>query len=216
MNTDRSRSLYDRALSSLVGGVNSSVRAEPQPYPFFVRKGDGSHIVDVDGNKYVDYAMGYGPLLLGHELPEEVRAAVQQKVDEGPMYGAPTKIEVELAEFVADHVPSVESVRFVNSGTEATMSAVRLARGYTGRDKIVMMRGGYHGGHESFLAEGEAGSAEPSCPGVPDSFAEHVLPVDFNDAEEAERVFEEHGDEIAGVITEPLLGDQGIVLPVDG
>ena len=215
MNHDRSRDLYDRALSVMPGGVNSSVRAT-RPYPFFIERGDGAHVVDADGNRYLDYVMGYGPLLYGHDMPEPVQAAVQSHASEGPMYGAPTEIEVEHAEFVARHVPSVEMIRFVNSGTEATVSAVRLARGYTGRDKIVVMQGGYHGAQESTLVEGGPENPHPSTPGIPESFAEHTIPVPFNDEAAIERVFEEHGHEIAGVLVEPILGNTGIVHPVDG
>ncbi|MFC7056881.1 glutamate-1-semialdehyde 2,1-aminomutase [Halovenus salina] len=215
MNYEQSRSLYDRALSVLPGGVNSSVRAI-QPYPFFAEKGDGGHIIDADGNKYIDFAMGYGPLLLGHDLPEQVQSAVQKRASEGPMYGAPTEVEVELAEFVVRHVPSVEMIRFVNSGTEATVSAVRLARGYTGRDKIVVMESGYHGAQESTLVEGEGSETQPSSPGIPDSFAEHTITVPFNDEEAIHDVFEAHGDDIAAVMTEPILGNYGIVHPVEG
>ncbi|WP_435196652.1 glutamate-1-semialdehyde 2,1-aminomutase [Natronomonas sp. EA1] len=215
MNHDRSRELYDRALSVLAGGVNSSVRAT-RPSPFFIERGDGAHVIDADGNRYLDYVMGYGPLLLGHTMPEEVRAAVQQHASQGPMYGGPTEVEVELAEFVTRHVPSVEMLRFVNSGTEATVSAVRLARGITGRDKIVVMQGGYHGAQESTLVEGEPGDVHPSTRGIPESFAEHTIPVPFNDPGTAQDVFEAHGDEIAGVLVEPVLGNNGIVMPVDG
>jgi glutamate-1-semialdehyde 2,1-aminomutase len=215
MTDERSRELYDRALSVLPGGVNSSVRAV-RPYPFFVERGDGGHVVDADGNRYIDYVMGYGPLLLGHDVPDPVRSAVQSHASEGPMYGAPTEVEVELAEFVARHVPSVEMVRFVNSGTEATVSAVRLARGYTGRDKIVVMQGGYHGAQETTLVEGGPDGTRPSTAGIPESFAEHTIPVPFNDEELIEDVFEAHGDDIAAVLTEPILGNNGIVMPVDG
>ncbi len=215
MNHEQSRSLYDRALSVLPGGVNSSVRAT-QPYPFFIERGDGGHIIDADGNKYIDFVMGYGPLLLGHSLPEPVQSSVQQHASQGPMYGAPTEVEVELAEFVARHVPSVEMTRFVNSGTEATVSAVRLARAYTGRDKIVIMQSGYHGAQESTLVEGSGTNTHPSSPGIPDSFAEHTLTVPFNDYEAIHEVFEHHGDEIAAVMTEPILGNYGIVHPIDG
>jgi glutamate-1-semialdehyde 2,1-aminomutase len=216
MQHGRSRELYDRALSVMPGGVNSSVRAAIEPYPFFIERGDGGHVIDADGNRYVDWVMGLGPLLLGHDMPESVRAAVQQRASEGPMYGAPSEIEVELAEFVARHVPSVEKVRFVNSGTEATVSALRLARGYTGRNKIVIMQGGYHGAQESTLVEGGPGSQRPSTAGIPQAFAEHTIPVPFNDRETVTRVFEEHGDEIAAVLTEPILANKGIVTPVDG
>jgi glutamate-1-semialdehyde 2,1-aminomutase len=215
MNHDRSRDLYDRALSVMPGGVNSSVRAV-KPYPFFVRRGDGAHVVDADGNRYLDYVMGYGPLLYGHDLPDPVQAAVQSHVAEGPMYGAPTEVEVDLAEFVARHVPSVEQIRFVNSGTEATVSAVRLARGYTGRDKIVVMQGGYHGAQESTLVEGSGTDAHPSSAGIPDAFADFTIPVPFNDEAAIRDVFEEHGDDVAAVLTEPVLGNYGIVTPVDG
>ncbi|PSP89831.1 aspartate aminotransferase family protein [Halobacteriales archaeon QS_4_69_34] len=215
MNHERSRALYDRALDAMPGGVSSPVRAT-RPYPFFVERGDGAHVVDADGNRYLDYAMGYGPLLLGHDMPEPVRAAVQSAASEGPMYGAPTEIEVELAEFIARHVPSVEMVRFVNSGTEATVSAVRLARGHTGRDKIVIMQGGYHGAQESTLVEGSPGARNPSTKGVPASFAEHTIPVPFNDPDAIQEVFAVHGEEIAAVLTEPILANRGIVMPIEG
>jgi len=215
MNHERSRELYDRALSVMPGGVNSSVRAT-QPYPFFIDSGDGAHVIDADGNRYIDYVMGYGPLLYGHDLPEPVEAAIQSHASDGPMYGAPTQVEVELAEFVSRHVPSVDMIRFVNSGTEATVSAVRLARAYTGRDKIVVMQGGYHGAQESTLVEGDATDPSPSTPGIPDEFAQHTLPVPFNDAEAIRTLFEEHNDEIAAVLVEPILGNKGIVTPVDG
>ncbi|MFB6233727.1 MAG: glutamate-1-semialdehyde 2,1-aminomutase [Haloarculaceae archaeon] len=215
MDHSRSRELYDRALSVLPGGVNSSVRAV-QPYPAFVERGDGGHVIDADGNRYLDYVMGYGPLLFGHDLPDPVAARIQSVMSEGPMYGAPTEVEVELAEFVTRHVPSVEMVRFVNSGTEATVSAVRLARGYTGREKIVVMQGGYHGAQESTLVEGGPEDPQPSTPGVPAAFAEHTIPVPFNDVDAVTAVFEEHGEEIAAVLTEPILGNTGIVLPVEG
>jgi glutamate-1-semialdehyde 2,1-aminomutase len=205
--------LYDRAVESLVGGVNSPVRAEPEPYPEFIDRGEGAEVVDVDGQSYLDFVMGYGPLLLGHDMPEPVERAVQQAASAGPMFGAPTEVEIELAEFIADHVPSVQLCRFVNSGTEATSAVARLARGYTGRDKIVLVQGGYHGGHESFLVEGDADDPTPSSAGVPQEFADHALPVPFNAPAEASRVFEEHGDEIAAVLIEPVLGNTGIVAP---
>ena len=216
MNDERSRACYDRALSVMPGGVNSAVRAAVEPYPFFVSKGDGGHVVDADGNRYVDWVMGLGPLLLGHDLPDAVQAAIQRTASEGPMYGAPTEVEVDLAEFVARHVPSVEQVRFVNSGTEATVSAVRLARGHTGRNKIVVMQGGYHGAQESTLVEGTPENPTPSSAGIPQAFAEYTLPVPFNDEAAMQAVFDDHGDDIAAVLTEPILGNYGIVHPEDG
>ena len=216
MNHDNSRELYDKALSVMPGGVNSAVRAAIEPYPFFVQKGDGGHVIDADGNRYVDWVMGLGPLLLGHDLPDPVQEAIQQRASEGPMYGTPTEVEVDLAEFVVRHVPSVEKIRFVNSGTEATASAVRLARGYTGRNKVVVMQGGYHGAQESTLVEGSHENPQPSSAGVPQSFAEHTLPVPFNDEDAVREVFQEHGDDVAAVMTEPILGNYGIVYPEEG
>ncbi len=210
-----SRGLYDRALSVMPGGVNSSVRAI-RPYPEFIERGEEGHVVDVDGNRYVDHVLGYGPLLLGHTLPDRVKATVQAAMDEGPMYGAPTEVEVELAEFVVDHVPSVEMVRFVNSGTEATVSAIRLARGYTGREKIVVMQGGYHGANDTTLVEGDLMGVEPGSPGIPQGVVDQTVPIQFNDKEGAEAAFDAHGDEIAAVMTEPILGNTGIVEPDDG
>jgi glutamate-1-semialdehyde 2,1-aminomutase len=215
MHDEQSRALYDRALSVLSAGVNSSVRAT-QPYPFFVDHGDGGHVVDADGNKYLDVVMGYGPLLLGHDMPEPVQAAVQRHASQGPMYGAATEVEVELAEFIARHVPSVEMLRFVNSGTEATVSAVRLARAHTGRDKIVVMEGGYHGAQESTLVEGSGADTHPSSPGIPASFAAETLTVPFNDPDAVVDIFDQHGEEIAAVLTEPMLGNYGVVEPVEG
>ncbi|MFW6448577.1 MAG: glutamate-1-semialdehyde 2,1-aminomutase [Halobacteriota archaeon] len=216
MPEDRSRQLYDRALSSLVGGVNSPVRAGIRPYPFFVERGDGAYVIDADGNRYLDYVMGYGPLLFGHDLPDPVVSAVQSHLAAGPMYGAPTEVEVELAEFIARHVPGVELVRFVNSGTEATMAAVRLARAVTGRSDVVVMGGGYHGAQPASLVEGSWANPTPSSPGVPTDVAAHVRPVPFNDEAALERVLAEHGDDIAAVLTEPILGNNGVVLPVEG
>ncbi|MFA9518508.1 glutamate-1-semialdehyde 2,1-aminomutase [Halopenitus sp. H-Gu1] len=215
MNHERSRALYDRALSVLPGGVNSSVRATI-PYPVFIERGEGGHVIDADGNRYVDWVMGYGPLLYGHDVPEPVTAAIQSTAADGPMYGAPTEIEVEHAEFLTRHVPSVEQVRFVNSGTEATVSAVRLARGYTGRDKVVIMQGGYHGAQESTLVEGNAENPTPSTAGIPEEFAKHTLPIPFNDPEAAREVFAEHGEDIAAVLVEPILANMGVVMPIDG
>ncbi len=213
---DASKELYDRALSVLPGGVNSAVRAAIEPYPPFVKRGDGGHLIDADGNRHIDWVMGLGPLLLGHDLPENVTAAIQRHASQGPMYGMPTEVEVDLAEFVVRHVPSVEKIRFVNSGTEATVSAVRLARGYTGRNKIVIMQGGYHGAQESTLVEGDADHPRPSSAGIPHSFAEHTIPVPFNDQDAVEDVFEERGEDIAAVLTEPILGNYGIVHPTRG
>ena len=224
MNFEQSRDLYGRALSVTPGGVNSPVRAA-RPYPNFVNRGEDAHLIDVDGNRYIDYVMAYGTLLLGHTLPEEVKSPIQSQLSQGPMYGVPTEVEVELAEFIARHVPSVEQVRFVNSGTEATASAVRLARGYTGSDDIVVMQGSYHGAQESTLVEGETGEVgSPASAGVPELFAEHSIPVPFNDIEAVREVLEVGagddfigggGDDVAAVMLEPMLGNSGIVHPTE-
>ncbi|WP_353633200.1 glutamate-1-semialdehyde 2,1-aminomutase (plasmid) [Halobacterium sp. NMX12-1] len=216
MSDDPTRNLFQRASSTLVGGVNSPVRGEPYPYPEFIDHATGATVVDAEGTEYIDYVMGYGPLLLGHDPPEPVRTAIADAVDDGVMYGFSTEPEIALAEFVIDHVPAVERLRFVNSGTEATAAAVRLARGVTGRDKIVVMQNGYHGGHESFLVDGDPANPKPDSAGIPEAFAEQTLPVPFNDADAVTDVFAHHGDEIAAVLTEPLLGNCGIVEPVDG
>lgn len=216
MSEDQSRGLYDRALSALVGGVNSPVRAGIRPYPFFVSRGDGAHVIDADGNRYLDFVMGYGPLLYGHDLPDPVVAAIQSRLADGVMYGAPTEVEVELAEFIARHVPSVEMVRLVNSGTEATTSAIRLARGHTGRDDVAVMAGGYHGAQPTTLVDGMGDEASPASPGIPAAFAQHSIPMRFNDIEGAKQLFEANGDELAAVITEPILGNHGVVMPEPG
>lgn len=216
MNHERSRELYDRALSVLPGGVNSTVRAAIEPYPQFVKRGDGGHAIDADGNRYIDWVMGLGPLLYGHDLPQPVESAIHSQVSAGRVYGMPTKVEIEHAEFVRRHVPSVEMIRFVNSGTEATVSAVRLARGYTGRDKVVIMQGGYHGAQESTLVEGSPNHPRPSTKGVPQEFATHTLPIPFNDPEAARAVFEAYSEEIACVLVEPILANNGIVTPIEG
>ncbi len=216
MNHDRSRALYDRALSVLPGGVNSTVRAAPLPYPVFVKRGDGGHVIDVDGNRYIDWIQGLGPLLLGHSLPDAVQAAVQARVAEGPMYGMPTAVEVELAEFICRQVPSTEMVRFVNSGTEATVSAIRLARGVTNRDKIVVMRGGYHGAQETTLVEGDSEHPTPSSGGIPQAFADHTILVPYNDDTAIRETFDRHSDDIAAVLVEPIQANMGIIHPHEG
>lgn len=216
MDRERSHSLYGRALGAIPGGVNSPVRAV-RPYPFFVERGEGATIVDVDGNRYLDYVMGYGPLLLGHTPPDSVRDAVEARIDDGVMFGAPVAPEVELAECIIDHVTSVEKVRFTNSGSEAVSTAIRLARGITGRDKIVTMGGGYHGALDTTVVDGDFGSpGRPGSPGIPEESAANTIPVPFNDEDAARAVFETHGTDIAAILVEPMLGNQGFVHPVEG
>ena len=216
MERDRSHALYGRALSVLPGGVNSPVRAT-RPYPSFIEYGENAHVVDVDGNRFIDYVLGYGPVLLGHTLPDPVREAISQRIDDGPMFGAPVEAEVELAEFICQHVPSVEMLRFCNSGTEATTAAVRLARGYTGREKILIADGGYHGGNDAFLVSGdETNPGNPGSPGITAGAARDTHVVPFNDTTAAERAFQEHGSDIAAILVEPLLGNTGCLDPVPG
>lgn len=212
--------LFRRAQELIPGGVNSPVRAfrAVGGDPFFVDHASGSRIYDVDGNEYIDYVLSWGPLLVGHAHPT-VRRAIEDAVARGTSYGAPNGAEVELAELVVSMVPSVEMVRFVSSGTEATMSAVRLARGATGRDLILKFTGCYHGHADSFLVQAGSGVATlglPNSPGVPAALAELTLTVPFNDIEAVREVFARRGDQIACVIVEPVVGNAGLIPPADG
>jgi glutamate-1-semialdehyde 2,1-aminomutase len=212
--------LFEQAVSLTPGGVNSPVRAFRRVGgdPFFVDRAQGARIHDVDGRQYVDWVMSWGALMLGHTHPS-VSQALTEAIGRGTSYGAPAGGEVELAQLVVDLVPSVEMVRFVNSGTEATMSAVRLARAATGRDLILKFNGCYHGHGDSFLVQAGSGVATlglPDSPGVPKALAELTLSVPFNDADAARAAFEHHGDEIACVIVEPIVGNAGFIPPRDG
>ena len=214
-----SAQLFEKARRVLPGGVNSPVRAfrAVGGEPFFVDRGDGARLWDVDGRAYLDYVLSWGALMLGHAHPAIVRA-VQQAAVRGTSYGAPTGSEVELAELVVSLVPSMEMVRFVSSGTEATMSAVRLARGATGRDLIVKFEGCYHGHGDSFLVQAGSGVATlglPDSPGVPAELARLTLTAPFNDEAAVEALFAEHGERIACVIVEPVVGNAGFIPPTD-
>lgn len=216
----KSLDLYDKATRFIPGGVNSPVRAfgSVGGSPLFIERAAGATVWDVDGNAFLDYVGSWGPMLLGHNHPL-VEQAVTAAVRNGTSFGAPTPGEVELAELVVGMVPSVEVVRFVNSGTEATMSAVRLARAVTGMPKIVKFRGGYHGHADSFLVEAGSGSATlgvPSSPGVTDCVAADTLVADYNDAESVAGLFEENVGRIACVIVEPVAGNMGCVPPEPG
>jgi len=213
----RSGDLFDRAKRVLPGGVNSPVRAfrAVGGSPFFVARGHGSSLADVDGNEYVDYVCSWGALILGHAHPV-VRAAVAQAVERGWTYGAPCDAEVELAEEVRRRMPSLEMMRFVNSGTEATMAAVRLARAATGRDLIIKFDGCYHGHADSFLVKAGSGVATfglPDSPGVPAELAHLTLTAPFNDARTVADLFHKHADKIAAVIVEPYVGNAGFIAP---
>ena len=220
MNTAQSEALFARAQKSIPGGVNSPVRAfrAVGGIPRFIARGDGSHVVDIDGNEYVDYVGSWGPLIFGHR-PKFVVDALTSVLDLGTSFGAPTGREVELAELIIDAVPSVEMVRLVNSGTEACMSAIRLARGFTGREITVKCEGCYHGHVDSLLVKAGSGLATLSLPdtaGVPHSFSETTIAIPFNDLERVESVFREQGDRIAALIIEPVAGNMGCIAPAPG
>jgi len=217
MSKPSSKALFERAKNLMPGGVNSPVRAF-EPYPFFTSHAKGSKLYDVDGNVYIDYCLGYGPLILGHAHPRIVEA-VREQLEKGTMYGTPTEAEVELAELVARSVPCIEMIRLVNSGTEATMHAVRVARGYTGRSKIVKFEGCYHGAHDYVLVKAGSGATTfgaPTSLGVPEDSAKNTIVLPFNDIESFERAVKQNRDEVAAVIIEPVIGNAGVILPRDG
>ena len=215
--TAASRELFARARGIFPGGVNSPVRAcrGVGGDPFFVARGKGAHIWDADGNEYIDYVLSWGPLVLGH-APDVVLAALQDTMAFGTSFGIPSGLETQLAELVRDRMPHLEMLRFVSSGTEATMSALRLARAATGRDLLLKFDGCYHGHGDSFLVRAGSGVATlglPNSPGVPDALAALTLTASFNDAAEVEKLFAEHGDRIAAVFVEPIIGNAGFIAP---
>lgn len=215
----RSEDLFSKAINIIPGGVNSPVRAfrGVGGTPRFIKSARGAHITDVDGRTYIDYVGSWGPMILGH-ADEEVVAALQEVAAGGTSFGAPTALEVELAQEVVDAVPSIEMVRMVSSGTEATMSAIRLARGVTGRTKLVKFEGCYHGHADSLLVKAGSGVATlglPDSPGVPAALAQNTITLPFNDAAALEQVFAEHND-VAAVIIEPVVGNMGCVPPQPG
>ncbi len=220
MKLEKSAELFRHARSLFPGGVNSPVRAfrKVGGEPFFVERAEGARLIDADGNSYIDYVLSWGPLMLGHAHPEVVRA-VQDAAVHGTSYGAPNAREIELAELVRSFMPSIEMLRFVSSGTEATMAAIRVARGATGRDLILKFTGCYHGHADSFLVQAGSGVATlglPDSPGVPADVARLTLTVPYNDAAAVDATFERQGDRIAAVIVEPIVGNGGFIPPVDG
>ncbi len=216
----KSHELFERAQRCIPGGVNSPVRAfrGVGGEPVFIARAEGAYLFGADGERYIDYVGSWGPMVAGHAHPEII-AAVQQAATFGLSYGAPTELEIRMAEAVQRLVPSMEMLRMVNSGTEATMSAIRLARGYTGRDKIVKFEGCYHGHGDSLLVKAGSGALTlgvPSSPGVPASLAEHTLTLNFNDIDSVRTCFAELGDQIACVIVEPVAGNMNCIPPVPG
>ena len=220
VNRSRSEDLFRRAQQIIPGGVNSPVRAfrSVGGTPPFLARGEGSHVFDVDGNEYIDYVGSWGPLLLGHRHPA-ILSALEKALEIGTSFGAPTEAEVELAAAICDAVPSIEMVRLVNSGTEATMAAIRVARGFTGRDLIVKFEGCYHGHVDSLLVKAGSGVATlgiADTRGVPRAFCDTTLALPYNSAEAVEQAFHAQGDRIAAVIVEPVVGNMGCVPPLPG
>lgn len=218
--TSRNQQLFERARQRIPGGVNSPVRAfgSVGGTPPFLVSGRGARVTDADGKAYLDYVGSWGPLILGHAHPEVV-AAVREAAGKGLSFGAPTEIEVDMAELLCGLLPSLDMVRLVSSGTEATMSAIRLARGYTGRDLLIKFEGCYHGHSDSLLVKAGSGLltfGNPSSGGVPADLAQHTLVLDYNDDEAVEQAFAQHGERIAAVIVEPVAGSTGVLLPPKG
>ncbi len=220
METKRSEILFAEAQKWIPGGVNSPVRAFRTVgiHPRFIDHAQGSRIFDTDGNEYIDYVGSWGPMILGHSHPDVVKA-LSDAATRGFSYGAPTALEVELARKIVEAVPSLEMIRMVNSGTEATMAAIRVARGYTGRDKVIKFEGGYHGHGDYLLVKAGSGATSLGVPdslGVPADFARHTLTARFNDLNSVEALMETHRDEVACLILEPVAGNMGVVAPREG
>ncbi|MDP3558843.1 MAG: glutamate-1-semialdehyde 2,1-aminomutase [Legionellaceae bacterium] len=220
MSHQRSLELFTKAQTLIPGGVNSPVRAFKGVggHPIFFKQGQGPYLIDVDNNRYIDYVGSWGPLILGHCHPKVI-AAASHTLNYGMSFGAPTELEVQLAEKIITLMPSIEKIRMVNSGTEATMTAIRLARGYTNRNKIIKLNGCYHGHNDSLLVKAGSGVLTlgiPSTPGIPTSITEHTLTADFNDIAQITAFFKNHPEDIAGIILEPIAGNMGFVLPEKG
>jgi len=212
--------LFEQAQQTIPGGVNSPVRAfnGVGGTPCFIKKADGAYIYDADDKAYIDYVGSWGPMILGHNHPAILNAVIET-AQNGLSFGAPTELEITMAEKVKEVVPSMEKLRMVSSGTEATMSAIRLARGYTGRDKILKFEGCYHGHADSLLVKAGSGALTmgvPNSPGIPEDFAKHTLTVNYNDIDQVKEVFAELGDQIACIIVEPVAGNMNCIPPVEG
>ena len=214
-NIDKSLALFDKAKSLMPGGVNSPVRAfkNINGNPIFFEKAKGAYLFDADGNKYIDYIGSWGPMIMGHSHPKIVDA-IKNQADLGTSYGAPTGLESDVASLIIQCIPSIEKIRMVNSGTEATMSAIRLARGYTNKDKIIKFDGCYHGHVDSLLIKAGSGVSTfglPDSPGIPKDLAKHTITCPYNDVEAFEKIFDEIKDDLAAVIVEPVAGNMGFV-----
>ncbi|WP_330672401.1 MULTISPECIES: glutamate-1-semialdehyde 2,1-aminomutase [Clostridia] len=219
-NMENSKVLFEKSLEKIPGGVNSPVRAfgSVGGSPLFIKSANADHIYDVDGNEFIDYVCSWGPGILGHAHPQVIEAVKKACVD-GLTFGAPTKKELELAELITDAMPSIEKVRLVNSGTEATMSAIRTARGYTGRDMIIKFRGNYHGHSDGLLVK--AGSAAlttavPDSAGVPASYTQNTLVAEYNNEDSVRELMEQYGENVAAIIVEPVAANMGVVPPKEG
>ncbi|MGP8329578.1 MAG: glutamate-1-semialdehyde 2,1-aminomutase [Methanosarcinaceae archaeon] len=214
MSLEKSKLLYEKARTLLPGGVSSPVRAI-KPYPFYTASASGSKITDVDGNTYIDYCMAYGPQILGHAHPR-IRQAIVEQLDRGWLYGTPTDLEVTLADKIASLYPGIDMLRFVTTGTEATMSALRAARGFTGKNKFIKIEGGFHGAHEAVLVKAGSGATthgKPDSLGIPEDFTRNTLQVPYNDIEAMTTSIESNKDDMAAVIMEPVMGNIGPILP---
>jgi len=220
MNINKSIELFQQAQNLFPGGVNSPVRAfrAVGGQPLFIGRGEGAYLFDVDGNRYIDYVLSWGPLITGHAHPDVVKA-IQETALQGTSYGAPSPLEIELAKNIIEFMPNIEMIRFVNSGTEATMSALRLARAYTKREKIIKFDGCYHGHADMLLVQAGSGVATlglPDSPGVPRAVASDTLVANYNELESVEALFKKYPDQIAGIIVEPVAGNMGVVPPQPG
>jgi glutamate-1-semialdehyde 2,1-aminomutase len=219
-SSPRSQQLFEAAKEHIPGGVNSPVRAfrAVGGTPLFFERASGAYMFDADGKRYIDYVLSWGPMLLGHGH-EHVLTAIRSQLDKAMTFGTPTELEIKLAEKICSIVPGMEMIRMVNSGTEATMSAIRLARGFTGRDKIIKFEGCYHGHSDSLLVKAGSGALTlgvPSSPGVPDCLADHTVTLSYNDIDQVKQAFTEIGDQVACIIVEPVVGNMNCVPPIPG
>ena len=219
-SSPRSQQLFETAKQHIPGGVNSPVRAfrAVGGTPLFFERASGAYMFDADGKRYIDYVLSWGPMLLGHGH-EQVLTAIRSQLDKAMTFGTPTELEIKLAEKICSIVPGMDMIRMVNSGTEATMSAIRLARGFTGRDKIIKFEGCYHGHSDSLLVKAGSGALTlgvPSSPGVPDCLADHTVTLSYNDIDQVKQAFTEIGDQVACIIVEPVVGNMNCVPPIPG